>query len=194
MMDASITETDRFLAELDACWLAGFAQLTTEHRQTLAKLQHIFSGTPLTQPLENAVDQIRRGVYQPEHFRVLAAARASLQGAQYAHLRRAAEALVKRAAAPTDSSPTPQAVPTPPMPLLNGTAQWLADIAITGFSRLDPRDVSAFDATLLQLRSSPHLLPITSVLSGLSQALIGAVPVVDPASAPVFRWVDLWSR
>lgn len=193
MMDASISETDRFLAALDACWLAGFAQLAPEHRQTLAKLQNIFSGTPLGEPLQSAVEQLRRGVYQPEHFRVLSAARASLQGAQYAHLRQAAEALIKRTTAP---SPTPSALdaPTAPPPLLNGAAQWLADLAITGFSRLDARDVSAFDATLRQMRGSPEFLPLVAVLAGLSQSLIGAVPVADPASAPVFRWVDLWSR
>lgn len=171
--------------------MAGFAQLTTEHKRTLARLQHIFRDTPLSQSLTDAINAIYQSLYLPEHFRVLAAARVSLQGAQYHHLLNSVQLMLKR----NPSSPVPDPIipDNPPPPLLNGAAYWLMDIALQGFARLTPGEVTAFDSTLLQLQNDPTMLPVTAILNGVLQALVGSVPA-EPETAPLFRWVDLWSH
>lgn len=187
-----LIKTDEFLSALDRCWLVGFAHLSSEHRQALNKLQHIFSETPLAAQLTTAIESIYKGLYQPEHFRVLAVARAALQGAQYDHLRRTIESQLKRQQITVTVEDSLQLAPA--APLVNGAAHWLMDIAIQGFARLEPGELSAFDSTLHQLQNDPDMMPLTAMLNGLMDDLIGTVPVAASESAPLFRWVDLWTQ
>lgn len=188
-----IAATDALLAKLDQCWMAGFAHLSAEHKYTLNLVRQLFADTPLAEQLATALEAIYKGVYQPEHLRVLAAARASLQGAQYDHIRQAVNTALKRQPLP---EPPPQQHETllPTEPLVKGAAHWLMDIALQGFARLEAGELSAFDSTLTQLQAKPDRMPLVAVLNGLLDELSGAVPVTAPDTAPLFRWVDLWSR
>jgi hypothetical protein len=187
-----IALTDDLIVRLDQCWLAGFAQLSAENKQTLITLPQIFAETPLASALSTAIDNLFQGVYQPQHFLTLAAARAALQGAQYAHLRQSVTTLLKRPN--TDSSVLQVTGTIPPEPLVNATAHWLMDIALQGYGRLDARTLSAFDSTLSQIQALPERLPLALMVNAIIDELAGAVPVSNPQNAPLFRWMDLWSR
>lgn len=187
-----IALTDELLAQLDRCWLAGFAHLTPEHRQTLTLLRQIFSGTALEASLHAALDAVQQSVYQPEHFRVLAVARAALQGAQYDHIRGTIHTWLKRAPVP-EPTPANQGI-FPAEPLTNAAAHWLMDLAIQGFSRVDGRALSAFDSTLTQLQAIPERMALVALLNGLVDELSGAASAAQSGQVPLFRWLDLWSR
>ncbi len=185
-----IALTDDFIAQLDACWFAGFAQLSGQHQQTLAQLGSIFAGSPLETPLKNAIQSITQGMYQPEHFQVLALARVALQGAQFERLQ---EALLKHLNRPLESetSLSPATI-EPAQPVVKGAAYWLTDIALRGFSRLETKEIAIIDSTLIQLQNDPALMPLSTLLYGFMDELVGLVPTVDVNTIPLFRWVDLW--
>jgi hypothetical protein len=182
---------DDFIVEMDQCLLVGYANLSPAQQTTLDQMQAIFAGTPLSEPIHTALDMIRKGVFRPEDFCAIAAARAALQGAQYDHLRNAAQTILGRTAS---SSADDQPALAPPTPILAGTAHWLTDIAIHGFSRLETNALAAFDTTLAQLQSDPSMLPLATLLTGFVDELTGAVPVTDKNAALLFRWGDLWSK
>ncbi|MCB0009239.1 MAG: hypothetical protein KDE04_22400, partial [Anaerolineales bacterium] len=78
-LPATLPLLETLLASIDQAWLAGFAHLTPDARQALARFGLCFTGKSA---LPAALHEIEQGKYQPAQFLQLAAARAALQGAQ----------------------------------------------------------------------------------------------------------------
>jgi hypothetical protein len=189
-LPTGIIETDALIQQFDTCLLTGFINLNAEQHSALQSIQRIFTGSPLDQPLTTALEAITQGTFLPEHFQKLASARIALQGAQYDHLRQHIRMALGRA----ENEMAVAIEFAQPTPLMNSAAHWLMDMAIAGFSRLEQESVTPFAATLAQLQADEAMMPLATLLTGFMGELIGAVPIANPDKAPLFRWVDLWSR
>jgi hypothetical protein len=186
-----VSETNKLIQSLDTCLMTGFSNLGAEQQNSLSSLQAIFAPSPLGQTLNEAIDALGSGTYLPRHFQVIASARLALQGAQYQQLRQSMRQNLGRQ---TEVSESPAIEFSEATALQKSAAHWLMDIAIAGFSRLELPTVSAFSTSLAQLQADATLMPLASLLTGFMQELIGAVPIPAGQDAPLFRWVDLWSR
>ncbi|MBZ0316813.1 MAG: hypothetical protein K8L91_10385 [Anaerolineae bacterium] len=177
------------IADLDACFLHGF--VGGQH-EILAALPALFDGTPLYPRLQTSVQAMAQNTFIEGHFVTLAAARSSLQGTLYDLLRHyALTALGRSATTPTDHLPI---APTQTDPLLDSTREWLMELAIAGFARLEREAVTSFYSTLTQLRANPATVSHAALLTGFFHELITALPVKSTTDVPLLRWVDLWSR
>jgi hypothetical protein len=186
-----ISEANKLIQGLDTCLMTGFSNLGAEQHKSLSSLQAIFATSPLGQVLGEAIAALNSGAYLPRHFQVIASARLALQGAQYQQLRRFIRQGLGRQAEILDNQAIEFCEATA---LQKSAAHWLMDIAIAGFSRLELATVTAFSTTLAQIQADANLMPLASLLTGFMQELIGAVPIPAGQEAPLFRWVDLWSR
>lgn len=180
------------LAALDSGFVSGFARFDASHEAALASVNCIFRGTPLQDALESSVSALLRNEFIERHFAVLAAARAALHGACYdALLRQCADALGR-----PQPPVVPPAAPESPSPAvwLESARQWLMEIALTGFAKLDTGALLPFLRTLEQIQAEPQMLRLSAILTGFIDELLNFVPVADAAAVPVTRWADLWTR
>ena len=180
------------LAALDSGFVSGFARLDASHEAALASVNRIFRGTPLQDALESSVSALLRNEFLERHFAVFAAARAALRGACYdALLRQCADALGR----PQPPSAPPVAPESPsPAVWLESARQWLMELALTGFAKLDTGAILPFLRTLEQIQAEPQLLRLSAILTGFIDELLNFVPVADAAAVPVTRWTDLWTQ
>lgn len=191
-----VGETSELVGALDECFLVGFANLDGEHEETLASLQRVFGGTPLGQALADSCAAMQRNEFVASHFMVIAAARAALQGAQFDSLQQQVRSALGRA--PLVEMNRPEiAAPKAPSHVavwLDSTRQWLMELALGGFGRLDAGMLTPFMATLEQIQGEPQLVRQSALLTGFFYELMRAVPIADASQVPTFRWVDLWTR
>ncbi len=141
------------IADLDDCFLHGF--IGGQH-EILATLPALFEGTPLYPRLQTSVQAMAQNTFIEGHFVTLAAARSALQGTLYDLLRHYALAALGRSA--TTLADDLSITPARTDPLLDSTREWLMELAIAGFARLEHEAVASFYSTLTQLRANPAMI------------------------------------
>lgn len=193
-LPADVAETLQLLQQLDSCFASGFARLSTEQHTLLNSLPGLFHASPLGEPLQKAILELERSMFLPAHFVSLAVARAALLGAVHdALLVSAAEVLGR----PLEAGGVVQRV-GPAAPAVQGrqeaVLQWLTEVALAGFARLDVAVVHAIESTLSSLREVPEMFRLASLVVGFTEELRVNLPISDPDALPLSRWVDLWSR
>lgn len=188
-----VADAEALIGDLDQCFMLGFSRLGQDQLDTLASLARAFTGTPLAERLDAAVDAFSRAQYMPEHFLTLAAARQSLHGAIY-------DALAAQAAAATGRPRREVAMAAPPetpshvATWMDSSRQWLVEVALGGLLQLEMETVAPFMATLEQLQDTPEAGRIAMVLTGWINELLDAMPIAGMSEVPTRRWVDLWTR
>ena len=184
-------EANDLVAGIDDCLNAGFSRLSSDQSSRLTELAGAFSGSPLGEPLNEAVAAMSRSEFLVRHFYLLAAARAALQGAQYDALRSELHcALGHESTAPEVPAPTG---PGNFAASFGSVQQWLMEIAITGFAHLEEANVAPFMATLENVQQEPELTGLASLLTGYVNELLRYMPVDKQAFLPIYRWADLWT-
>lgn len=191
-----VTHAAEIITALDGAFTVGFGRLGAEHLKALEALSRTFAGTPLAKPVAEAVAAVRRSELVEEHFVALAAARASLQGAQHDALAaQAAQALGRKPAAGVPALvEDPQALASHHQVWLESARQWLMEIAVAGLLQLGPEILLPFAATLEKLQGERAMVRPAALLTGIFNELVGALPIAAMPEVPAFRWVDLWSR
>ena len=203
----AVTRAAALVRGLDACLLVGFGRLGAEQSAALAAWGRALGGTPLGAALGRSLAALGANEFVPRHVAVLAAARAAVQGAQYAALRAQAAECLGRSADGPDSSGAER--PGDGTAMSDGTArgsggavavlcdsarQWLMELAITGFKQLDAATLAPFSATLENLQSNPNTGRLACLLTGFQQEMLAALPIGKGSAVPVYRWADLWTR
>ncbi len=195
-LPAGAAELAELLETIDQCFLTGFARYDTGHEQMLASIRRIFSGTPLADACQKCGEALQRSEFLAEHFAALAAVRASLQGTYCDVLQKHLLEVLQRPpmqeirGAETEQSDTPSAAQT----LSDSARQWLMEVALTGFAKLDPAAVTPFMPTLHQLQEQPEQIRLSTVLTGFIDEMLPIIPVTDARNVPLARWSDLWTR
>ncbi len=187
MLTAEFNASNELIQAIDQLLLSGFTNLNHSHQTSLQRLAQVYRGTPLEQAMLSAVTDLSNGVFQPASFVLLAAARAALQAAQHDQLAQQLRAQLGRPNTDQLAPITPALESTPP--LLSGVQHWLMDLAVVGFSRLEPAMINAFAGTLIQIQTNPDYLRTAAILAGWLHEL-----VLQPEQLPLFRWSDLWMR
>ncbi|MFB8791164.1 MAG: hypothetical protein U7123_20510 [Potamolinea sp.] len=187
--------TLKLISDFDECFLTGFANLDNQHQQTLNSLQRIFTGTPLEQHLTDSCAAIERNEFVERHFAVLATVRAALCGSLFDTLQQQARSVLGR----TEVSEVITQIEASQVPnhiqvWLESVRHWLMEIALVGYSRLEPSTLVPFLPTLEQIQQEPLLMRQAALLTGFFNELISFVPVADSHTIPTYRWVDLWTR
>ncbi len=190
-LPAGFSQTNELIAKLDSCINTGFSRLTPDQNAGLAELASAFSGSPLAEPLKEAVAAIGRSEFLVRHFCLLAAARAALQGAQY-------DALQSQLGDTLGYEPTEPPAVEPTGPETHASAfssiqQWLMEIAIGGFNNIEEAAVAPFMASLENIQAQSQLTGLASLLTGFVNELLRYIPVDRHETLPVFRWADLWT-
>ena len=182
------------VAALDQCFLSGFARFDSSHETTLNSLHRIFRGTPLQEALDQSIPALLRNEFVERHFAVIAAVRSALLGSWHDALQRqCADALGRT----FDDNVSAAASPDMPPQIavwLESTRQWLMEIALAGFAKLERANLLPFLRTLEQIQAEPQLLRLSTLLTGFINELLNCVPVAEARHAPVTRWADLWTR
>ncbi len=187
MIPEGVAESNDLILRIDQCLLSGFTSLDYAQQETLQMVGRVFSGTALHSKLQVYLRDLVGGVFQPEAFRVLAAARAALQGAQYDILSCHIKMMLGRC---IDPQPFVAPLLTEQVPpLLDSVRHWLMDMAITGFSHLTPSMITAFGSILEQILANRDYSRTAALLTGFINELM-----VPPENIPLFRWCDLWTR
>ena len=190
-LPAGFSQTNELIAKLDSCINTGFSRLTPDQNAGLAELASAFSGSPLAEPLKEAVAAIGRSEFLVRHFCLLAAARAALQGAQY-------DALQSQLGDTLGYEPTEPPAVEPTGPETHASAfssiqQWLMEIAIGGFNNIEEAAVAPFMASLENIQAQSQLTGLASLLTGFVNELLRYIPVDRHEALPVFRLADLWT-
>ncbi|GAA5529362.1 hypothetical protein [Herpetosiphon gulosus] len=187
MLSTEFSASNDLIQAIDQLLLAGFTNLNHSHQTTLQRLTQVYQGTPFEAAMLSTVTDLSNGVFQPAAFVLLAVARAALQAAQHDQLSAQIRLQLGR---PINDQPksTAMALAATP-PLLGSLQHWLTDLAVMGFSRLEPAMINAFTPTLAQLQTNPDYLRTSAILSGWLQEL-----QLQPEQLPLFRWGDLWMR
>jgi hypothetical protein len=178
----------RLIAGLDECLALGFARLGPAQHEALDAVVATFAGTPLERPLHEATAAIRRSEFLVKHFCALAAGRAALQGAQYDALFQQASAAIGRNVTEPDL-PKALSAEGHHTAWLASSQQWLMELALAGFAKLEPDSITPFTATLEQMQAEPKLVRPAALLTGFFIELLQRNNGV-----PVMRWADLWTR
>ncbi len=190
-----IEATLNLIDDLDQCFLAGFANLSNEHLDTLNVLQRVFTGTPLQQSVSDACNAIQSSEYVEKHFAVLACARASLHGSLFDTLQQHALVLLGRTEiVEVESENNNSEVPAHLKVWLDSVRHWLMEIALVGYARLEVATLLPFMATLESIQGEALLWRQAAILTGYFNELMGAVPIADNTAIPIYRWVDLWTQ
>jgi hypothetical protein len=186
-----VVEAAKLIAQLDDCLLSGFARLGPRHRESLAALVATLNGSPLEQPIVDAVAAVGRSEFLTGHFVSLAASRAAIQGAQHDALVAQLGEVFALSTVEVDDPPAMSVGGA--ASLLSSTEQWLMEIALAGFKHLEENSVSPFVATLEQLQAERELTGLAVLLTGFVTELLAHMPVERRPSLPVFRWADMWT-
>ncbi len=179
------------IRQLDDCLLHGFARLGSQHRDSLAALAATLGGSPLEQPVAEAVSAIGRSEFLTRHFVSLAAARAAVQGAQHDALIAQLGEVFGVSTAEVEDPPAHSVGGS--AALLSSAEQWLMEIALAGFNQLDEDAVSPFVATLEHLQANSELTGVAALLTGFVNELLMYMPAERHPQLPIYRWADLWT-
>ncbi|MBW4576758.1 MAG: hypothetical protein KME08_15905 [Aphanothece sp. CMT-3BRIN-NPC111] len=183
------------IADFDRCFLNGFANLDQQHQQTLNALQRVFTGTPLQQPLCDSCAAIQRHEFVERHFAVLAAVRAAMQGSLFDTLQQQARSVLERTEIPEAIAQSEPAQQSDRIQVwLESVRNWLMEIALVGYVRLDASTLIPFMTTLEQIQAEPLLMRQAALLTGFFNELMGQVLLADSSTIPIYRWVDLWTQ
>jgi hypothetical protein len=200
-LPASTQATLNLVDDLDQCFRVGFANLELSHQRTLSALQRIFNGTPLQSACQEAIAALGQYEFLESHFAVIASLRAALQGAVFDQLQHQVQSELGRLtpSATVKQLPPVAAIPQTDspghlQPLLESIRQWLMEVALVGFTRLDTATLTPFTATLEKLQAEPLLIRQSALLTGLFNELVSKRSTTDSNPLPLCRWVDLWTR
>ncbi|WP_432981094.1 hypothetical protein [Dactylosporangium sp. CA-233914] len=189
--DAGVGAALELAAAVDEGLLHGFARIDEDRAAALTALAGAFAGSPLSEPVAEAVDKIAAGSIADEHLFALAAARIALFGAVHDALLAQADAALGRTRADWHGEPGPAASAGH---LLAGARSWLRELAITGWRGVDNDLVSAAGQAIEASLADPELRRLAVLLDGLAAELRAGSPIATMAHVPVRRWADLWSR
>ncbi|KST63168.1 hypothetical protein [Mastigocoleus testarum] len=190
-----IESTYDLIAEFDQCFLTGFANLESQHQETLKSWQYIFIGTPLEKPVNDACRAIEKNEFIEKHFLTLAATRAALQGSIFDGLQhQLLDVLERPQVMDADLKITSIDIPSHIQVCQESILQWLMEIALVGFSCLDRSTLVPFIPNLEKIQEEPLLIRQAALLTGYFNELIRQVPVKDSNSVCLYRWVDLWTQ
>ncbi|MFI5915538.1 hypothetical protein [Dactylosporangium sp. NPDC051541] len=170
--------------------LHGFARLDEDRAAALTALAGAFAGSPLREPVAEAVDKIVAGSVADEHLFALAAARIALFGAVHDALLARADAALGRTRADWAGS----LENGDRLNVLAGARSWLRELAITGWRGVDHDLVAASGQAVEAALAEPELRRLGVLLDGLAAELRAGSPIATMAHVPVRRWADLWSR
>ncbi|MDM8521884.1 hypothetical protein QUF80_00790 [Desulfococcaceae bacterium HSG8] len=189
-------ELASLIHRLDQCFLSGFARLDTGHKETLASLTRVFTGTPLENPLQKSCDAIQRNEFLEEHFAAIASVRAALHGTYYDILHKHVTATLGRSPVeiPESEDIGGNGMPSHIGAWMESARHWLTELAIAGFGRAEIETVMPFMSSLEQIQKEPRLVRQSALLTGLFDELLRALPVSDVNALPLCRWTDLWTR
>ncbi|NKB17889.1 MAG: hypothetical protein HC770_07115, partial [Pseudanabaena sp. CRU_2_10] len=187
------------LAEIDPCFLIGFAHLEEKHLAAIDSLQRIFQGTAFSAALDAMGKAFTNYEFTPSVFTTLAVARASILGALSDDLQQQVQQALGRS--PLESSPSK---PHPTDTLVSSAdsvqaqmdsiQHWLMEVAIGGFTRLGTSTWKPFLPTLETLQSEPSLIRQAALLTGLIDEFSTHLPAPNIHDIPLHRWVDLWMQ
>lgn len=186
-----VNEAFVLVERFDEALLHGFARLGEGHREQLEALAAVFNGSPLGDPVAEAVAAVGRSEFVARYFLALASARVALLGAAHdALVAQAREALDRPSPAVEEPSPLPTGRSAT---ALASVQQWLTELAIAGLKHLEETAVAPFAATLENLQAEPELTGLAALLTGFSHELLRTMPASRQPALPGFRWGDLWS-
>lgn len=193
-LPAGYVELESMLDALDECFMLGFSRIGQEQINAMQAIKRVFMGTPLEAKVTACVDALCRLEFMEQHFTVLAAARAALQGAQHdALLGRLSEAGLGAGAAEPERAA--QEEPAPPVKAwMESSRHWLMELALAGFMQMDAAVLAPFTATLEQLHEELKTVRLGMFLTGVQREFMDALPVGELEVVPRRRWVDLWTR
>lgn len=188
-----VEPTTELLADLDHCLEIGLGRLGGDSPDALESVADSFTGTPLSDRLDAAVEDISQSQFETQSFEAVAAARTSLQGARY-------DALLDHVCDVYGWTRPALEVDDPREPdeevanLLDSTQQWLTEVAIAGFGSLEEDTVAPFESTLRRLKIHEETEQLATLLSGFVRELLRNTPTASTDSVPTARWADCWSR
>ncbi|GAA3294607.1 hypothetical protein Dvina_51015 [Dactylosporangium vinaceum] len=189
--DDGIADALAAAGAVDDGLLHGFARIDEDRAAALSALAGAFAGSPLREPVAEAVDKIVAGSVADDHLFALAAARIALFGAVHDALLARADAALGRTRAEWLGEPGPAAAATH---LLGGARSWLRELAITGWRGVDHDLVAAAGQAVEAALAEPELRRLAVLLDGLAAELRAGSPIATMAHVPIRRWADLWSR
>ncbi|MGI5245896.1 hypothetical protein [Dactylosporangium sp. CA-139066] len=189
--DAGVGPALELAAAVDEGLLHGFARVDEDRADALATLAGAFAGSPLHEPVAEAIDKIAAGSIADDHLFALAAARIALFGAVHDALLASADAALGRRRAGWAGAAEAGAAPPN---LLAGARSWLRELAITGWRGVDNDLVSASSQAIEAAFGEPALRRLAVLLDGLAAELRAGSPIATLEHVPVRRWADLWSR
>ncbi|GAA2328674.1 hypothetical protein GCM10010170_005490 [Dactylosporangium salmoneum] len=189
--DAGLTAALELAGAVDEGLVHGFARVDEDRAAALAGLAAAFGGSPLREPVAEAIEKIATGSIADEHLFALAAARIALFGAAHDALLAQADAALGRRRATWDGEPGPAAAATH---LLGGARSWLRELAITGWRGVDNDLVAASTQAIEAALGDPELRRLALLLDGFAAELRAGSPIATLEHLPVRRWADLWSR
>lgn len=187
-----VTEAQKLTGHVDKALAGGLARLSPESADELREVASSFAGSPLGDPLRGAVEKLAQGELLAHHMAVLAAARASLEGAR-------ADALLEEIADARGlvlERPTCEPVQAPSDVVrvrMESARQWLVEIALTGFEQLDPAAIVPVMGTLTGIQEHSELQGLAAMLTGLAAELLDYAPTAGIPDLPKRRWSDLWT-
>jgi hypothetical protein len=191
------------LAEIDPCFLIGFAHLEEKHLAVIDSLQRIFQGTPLRSSLEAMGKALSNYEFTPSAFVTLAVARASILGALSDELQQQVQQALGRLPLANSLGESPSIGITEPVgdsesnsvhAQMDSIQHWLMEVAISGFTRLGTSTWAPFLPTLETLQSDPKLIRSAALLTGLIDEFSTHLPAPSIQDIPQHRWVDLWTQ
>ncbi len=195
ILPPGVNDTLSLIAELDHCFVHGFAGRDPGHQSILGALERIYCDAPLGAELVEVAAALARSEYQERHFTLLAVARASLQGALYDVLRcQVHEALGREIHRPTETWLQAEPLPEASQVYLGAIRHWLMEVAMAGFARLDTSLLLPVMPTLEQLQADPRLVRQAALLTGTHNEWLSRVPIAQSSDVPAGRWADLWTR
>jgi len=189
-----VAEAAELTAAIDDVLGEGFARLRPDQVAQLEDVAAALSGTPLGSAVTDALQRLAGGELLAHHLGVIAAARASLEGAR-------ADALFNAAAAAAgymvedayDVSAGPSREPSL-APRIESVQQWLVELALAGLAQLDMATVVPIVATLEGLQGKPGCERLSALLTGFAFELLDSAPTHQLEDPPLRRWADLWTR
>ncbi|MCD5309364.1 hypothetical protein LR394_00525 [Kineosporia babensis] len=182
-----LTEAMALVDGLDDALVHGLGRPDESHLSALANLAAVFAGSPLAEPVNEAVGKIEAGSVTDEHLLALAGARCALLGAAHDALLAGLDQALSRtrselvALAPRRSAPA-------------GVRSWLRELAITGWRGVDHEIAAAGARAVPGLLEDPQYRRLAVLVDGLAAELRAAAPVATQPQVPARRWADLWAR
>lgn len=180
-------------ARVDAVLLGGFGRLGKSENAALESLVASVAESPIGAALSAAVQGLQSGELLAHHMAVVAAARASLEGARHDALFAAAtEAL--GLVVDTTSAEVAHAISAEARQLMDGARQWLVEIALAGLGQLQSAAIAPAVAGLRSLQEHGELTRLSALLAGFANELLECAPTNTVESPPARRWSDLWCQ